>query len=224
MLTRIRLRRTSARHDADPPSSDFGATWIGWWFVVRFHSLLPGCLSCSFGTDLSAIVRGWKEILLTGGSRGNGEGRGGLLIMLCNGALFSGFSFVKSKHESGPINARTPLLEHEPHPQQRHDAGKSRPFDAAPNGLPLPAECQNPDSIGKAGRHETCYQICATRHRAAEIQNCNLRSRLFLTSASRLQKLHDANKSPGIELAIASRACPMSARIRIWPKIGQLRK
>jgi hypothetical protein len=44
-----------------------------------------------------------------------------------------------------PPHPRTPLMEHEPHSQQRHDAGKSRPLDAAPNGLPLPAKRQNSD-------------------------------------------------------------------------------
>jgi hypothetical protein len=52
-------------------------------------------------------------------------------------------------------------LEHEPHSRQGYHAGKGRAVNAAPNGLPLPAECENPDSIRKTGRQEKSHQICA---------------------------------------------------------------
>ena len=62
-----------------------------------------------------------------------------------------------------PPVARAPCVEHESHPRQTHDAGKSHPIFAAPAGLPLPSACPNPRNREKRRTRETGWPQKGTK-------------------------------------------------------------
>lgn len=101
-------------------------------------------------------------------------------------------------------------LEHVAHPRQGHDAGKSCPFPAPPPRLPLPVTRPYSDNRngwpqrgtkntkGGASSLSRSAEIPASRlggFPPVQASRRHLRPRLFLASASRLQKLYDAHAS-----------------------------